>query len=34
MSLTDKLQDLINAKADMKSAIESKGVEVTGGMST
>ena len=34
MSLTDKLQDLINAKADMKAAIESKGVEVTGGMST
>ena len=34
MSIADKLQDLIDAKADMKSAIESKGVEVTGGLST
>ena len=34
MSLTDKLNELINAKADMKAAIESKGVEVTGGLST
>ena len=34
MTIEDRLNDLITAKADMKSAIESKGVEVTGGLST
>ena len=34
MTIADNLQSLIDAKADMKSAIESKGVEVTGGLST
>lgn len=34
MTISDKLNDLITAKADMKSAIESKGVEVTGGLTT
>lgn len=34
MTIADNLQTLINCKADMKSAIESKGVEVTGGLST
>ena len=34
MTVADNLQTLINAKADMKSAIESKGVEVTGGLTT
>ena len=33
-TIADKLQDLIDAKADMKSAIESKGVTPTGGLST
>ena len=33
-TIADKLQDLIEAKADMKSAIESKGVTPTGGLST
>lgn len=34
MTIEDRLNDLITAKADMKSAIESKGVEVTGGLTT
>lgn len=34
MTIEDRLNDLITAKADMKSAIESKGVDVTGGLST
>lgn len=34
MTTKDRLNDLITAKADMKSAIESKGVEVTGGLTT
>lgn len=34
VSIAENLQELIDAKADMKSAIESKGVEVTGGLST
>lgn len=34
MTTEDRLNDLITAKADMKSAIESKGVEVTGGLTT
>lgn len=34
MSIADKLQDLIEAKEDMKSAIESKGVPVSGGLSS
>lgn len=33
-TIADKLQDLIDAKADMKAALEEKGVEVTGGLST
>ena len=33
-TIADKLEDLIEAKADMKSAIESKGVTITGGLST
>lgn len=33
-SIADNLQTLIDCKADMKSAIESKGVTVTGGLST
>lgn len=33
-TIADKLQDLIDAKAGMKSAIEEKGVEVTGGLVT
>lgn len=34
VSIAENLQELIDAKADMKSAIESKGVEVTGGLTT
>ena len=34
MSIADKLQELINSKADMKSAIAEKGVEVEGGLTT
>lgn len=34
MTIEDRLNDLITAKADMKSAIESKGVDVTGGLTT
>lgn len=34
MSVADKLQDLIEAKEDIKSAIESKGVPVLGGLSS
>ena len=33
-TIADKLQDLIDAKADRKSAIKEKGVEVTGGLVT
>lgn len=33
-TIADKLQDLIDAKADMKAALEEKGVEVTGGLVT
>lgn len=33
-TIADKLQDLITAKQDMKDALEEKGVEVTGGLST
>lgn len=34
VSIAENLQELIDAKADIKSAIESKGVEVTGGLTT
>lgn len=34
MSIADKLQELIDSKADMKSAITEKGVEVEGGLVT
>lgn len=34
MSIADKLQELIDSKADMKSAIAEKGVEVEGGLVT
>ena len=34
MSIADKLQELIDSKADMKSAIAEKGVEVEGGLTT
>lgn len=34
MTIADNLQTLIDCKADMKSAIESKGVTVSGGLST
>ena len=34
MSIADKLQELIDSKADMKSAIADKGVEVEGGLTT
>ena len=34
MSIADKLQELINSKADMKSAIAEKGVNVEGGLTT
>lgn len=34
MSIADKLQELINSKADMKSAIAEKGVDVEGGLTT
>ena len=34
MSITDKLQELIDSKADMKSAIAEKGVNVEGGLTT
>ena len=34
MSIADKLNVLVNAKNDMKSAIEEKGVTVSGGLST
>ena len=34
MTVAENLQELIDAKADIKSAIESKGVEVTGGLTT
>lgn len=33
-TIADKLQELINSKADMKSAIAEKGVEVEGGLTT
>lgn len=33
-TIADKLQDLIDAKADMKSAIEEKEVTVTGGLTS
>ena len=33
-NIADKLQDLVTAKADIKAAIESKGVTPTGGLST
>ena len=33
-TIADKLQELINSKADMKSAITEKGVEVEGGLTT
>ena len=33
-TIADKLQDLVTAKEDMKTAIEEKGVSVTGGLST
>ena len=33
-TIADKLQELINSKADMKSAIVEKGVEVEGGLTT
>jgi hypothetical protein len=34
MSITDKLQDLVTAKEDMKTALVEKGVTPTGGLST
>lgn len=34
MSIADKLQELIDSKADMKSAIAEKGVEVEGGLTS
>lgn len=34
MTTADRLNDLITAKEDMKSAIEEKGVEVTGGLTS
>ena len=34
MTISDRLNDLITAKEDMKSAIEEKGVEVTGGLTS
>ena len=34
MTIADNLQTLIDCKADMKSAIEEKGVTVSGGLST
>lgn len=34
VSIADKLQDLIEAKADMKAALQEKGVTPTGGLST
>ena len=34
MSIADKLQELIDSKADMKSAIAEKGVNVEGGLTT
>lgn len=34
MTIADNLQTLINCKADMKSAIEERGVTVSGGLST
>ena len=34
MTISDRLHDLITAKEDMKSAIEEKGVEVTGGLTS
>lgn len=33
-TIADKLQDLVTTKEDMKTAIEEKGVSVTGGLST
>ena len=33
-TIADKLQELVNSKADMKSAIAEKGVEVEGGLTT
>lgn len=33
-SIADKLQDLVTAKADMKAALQEKGVTPTGGLST
>ena len=34
MSIADKLQELVDSKADMKSAIAEKGVDVEGGLTT
>lgn len=34
MSISDRLQELISCKSDIKTAIEEKGVSVTGGLST
>lgn len=34
MSIADKLQELVDSKADMKSAIREKGVEVEGGLTS
>lgn len=34
MTISDKLNDLITAKADMKAALQEKGVAPTGGLST
>ena len=34
MSISDRLQELISCKSDIKAAIEEKGVKVTGGLST
>lgn len=34
MSIADNLQELISCKSDIKTAIEEKGVSVTGGLST
>ena len=34
MSIADKLQELVDSKDDMKSAIREKGVEVEGGLTS